>query len=50
MKIPKEERDLVPIVQFDENIAWVFSVKISELYKVTEETKKILKISVNRKE
>ncbi len=50
MKIPKEERELVPIIQFDENIAWVFSVKISELYKVTEETKKMLKISVRRKE
>lgn len=50
MKVPKEERDLIPIVQFDENIAWVFSVKISELYKVTEETKRILKISVKRKE
>jgi tRNA(Ile)-lysidine synthase len=50
MKIPKEERDLVPIIQFDENIAWIFPIKISELYKVTEETKNILKISVCRKD
>ncbi|MDS0525294.1 tRNA lysidine(34) synthetase TilS [Clostridium sp. SHJSY1] len=50
MKIPKEERELIPIIQFDENIAWIFSVKISELYKVTEETERILKISVKRKD
>ncbi|MBD7910976.1 MULTISPECIES: tRNA lysidine(34) synthetase TilS [Clostridium] len=50
MKIPKENRELIPIIQFDENIAWVFSIKISELYKVTEKTKKVLKISVRRKE
>lgn len=46
MKIPQEERDLVPIIQFDEDIAWVVPMKMSEKFKVKQSTKKILKIEV----
>ncbi|MBE6050826.1 MAG: tRNA lysidine(34) synthetase TilS [Clostridium sp.] len=48
MKIPKEERDLIPIVQFDEDIAWVFSVKLSDKFKVTRDINQILEVSVIR--
>ena len=50
MKIPKEERDNIPILCFDENIAWIIGIRTSENYKVTNETKNILKVMVERKE
>lgn len=50
MKIPKEERERVPILCFDEKIAWIIGIKISEEYKVTNNSKKILKVVVKRKE
>ena len=45
LKIPKESRDIIPIVCFDEKIAWVVDVKVSEQFKVTSNTKQILKIT-----
>lgn len=50
MKVPKEQRDNIPIILFDDNISWVVGVKISEVYKITNEAKKILKIKATRKE
>lgn len=50
MKIPKEEREHIPILCFDEKIAWIIGIKISEEYKVTKESEKILKVVVKRKE
>lgn len=44
MKIPKELRDEIPIVQFDEEIAWVVGLKVSNNYKITDQTTAILKI------
>lgn len=44
-KIPKGERDNIPLITDGENIVWVFGHRISDLYKITEGTKKILKIS-----
>ncbi|MBM6837005.1 hypothetical protein H9X77_01900, partial [Clostridium saudiense] len=35
----------IPIVCFDEKIAWVVGVKVSEQFKVTSNTKQILKIT-----
>lgn len=50
MKISKEERGKVPIIQFDNDIAWVVGVRTSDKFKVTNKTKEILKIMVKRKE
>jgi len=50
MKIPKEERELIPIIQFDEDIAWIVSLKLANKFKVTNDTKNILKIEFSRKE
>ena len=50
MKIPKEERDNIPILCFDEKIAWIVGIKISEEYKITNKSKNILKVVVERKE
>lgn len=44
-KVPKENRDIIPIVCFDEKIAWIVGVKVSEQFKVTSNTKQILKIT-----
>lgn len=44
MKIPKELRDEIPIVQFDEEVAWVVGLKVSNNYKITNQTTAILKI------
>ena len=49
MKIPKEERDSIPILCFDEKIAWIIGLRTSEDYKITNETKNILKIVVEKK-
>ncbi|MGL5649604.1 MAG: tRNA lysidine(34) synthetase TilS [Clostridium sp.] len=49
MKIQKEKRDELPVIVFDDNIAWVVGVRLSDIYKVTKETENILKISYKRK-
>jgi len=49
MKIPQEDRDLIPVIQFGEDIAWVVPMKVSDKYKITDKTKNILKIVVRRR-
>jgi tRNA(Ile)-lysidine synthase len=44
LKIPKEERDRIPLICFGENIAWIVGYRISENYKVDKTTKNILEI------
>ncbi|WP_315074953.1 tRNA lysidine(34) synthetase TilS [uncultured Clostridium sp.] len=50
MKIPKEERDNTPILCFDEKIAWIIGIRTSEEYKLTNKSKNILKVAIERKE
>ena len=50
MKIPKEERDSIPILCFGEKIAWIIGIRISEEYKVINQSKNILKVVTKRKE
>ena len=45
-KVPKEERDKVILLADGSHILWVVGKRISEHYKVTKETKKILKVQV----
>ena len=49
-KIPKDIRERTPIVTFDNEIAWVVGVKVSDIFKVTKDTKTILKINFSRKD
>lgn len=44
-KIPKDQRDTIPLLCFDEEIAWVVGYRVSENFKVTKDTNKILKVS-----
>lgn len=46
-KIPREKRDLLPLLADGEHIMWVIGGRISEAYKVSEETKVILEISID---
>lgn len=50
LKVPVEERDRVPILCFDDEIAWVVGYKVSEKFKITSATKNIIKITFTRKE
>ena len=45
-KVPKEERDRVMLLACENHILWVVGKRISEYYKVTKETKKVLKVQV----
>lgn len=50
MKIPKDYRDEIPVIQFDDEIAWVVGLKTSNVFKVTSDTKNIIKIEFKREE
>ncbi|MDR3598561.1 tRNA lysidine(34) synthetase TilS [Clostridium sp.] len=50
MKIPKEERENIPILCFDDKIAWIIGIRMSEEYKLTDKSKNILKVVIQRKE
>ena len=45
MKIPREKRNLLAVLSDDNGILWVVGHKISEDYKIDENTKKVLRIS-----
>ncbi len=46
-KIPKDKRDLIPVLADGSHIMWVIGYRISEYYKVTEETKRVLEVRIN---
>ncbi len=43
-KIPKEERDRIPVIAEESHVLWLAGHRISEYYKVTINTKKILQV------
>jgi len=45
-KVPKFERSSVPLLISEEEIAWVVGYRIDERVKVTEKTKRVLKVKV----
>ena len=47
-KIPKKQRDLLYILADGPHILWVPGYRISEYYKVTEDTKNILEIKIEK--
>ena len=47
-KIPKEERKSLYVLADDSHILWVPGLRISEYYKVSENTRNILQVKVNR--
>jgi len=49
-KVPREERARVPLVCDQRGIIWVVGLRLSEDYKVTEKTKRALRITAERLE
>ena len=36
LKVPREERDVIPLICFDDEIAWIVGYKVSESFKITK--------------
>ena len=49
LKIPVNQRDYIPILCFDNEVAWIVEHKVSDRFKITKETKNIIKITFARK-
>ncbi|TCT13046.1 tRNA(Ile)-lysidine synthase [Natranaerovirga pectinivora] len=45
-KIPKEKRDEILLIADGNHIIWIIGYRVSEEYKVTEKTQKILKVEI----
>ena len=48
-KIPSAERDMIPLLADNDHILWVVGYRISNYYKVTDETKKIVVATYQRR-
>lgn len=46
LKIPQSERDSYPLLTYNDDIIAIFPLRVSEKYKITKETKNIIKISI----
>ena len=49
-KIPADERKNIPVILFDDEIAYLVGVKTSNLYRITKDCKNVLKVCYRRKE
>jgi tRNA(Ile)-lysidine synthase len=43
-KIPQEERDKIPLVCDNANIMWIIGYDISDIFKITNKTQRVLKM------
>lgn len=50
LKIEKDKRNSIPIICFGERIAWVVGCRISDEFKVNEQTKKVLEVNIESEE
>ena len=46
-KIPRGERDRVPLVAEGQHVLWIVGYRISEYYKITDDTKQILQVKMD---
>jgi tRNA(Ile)-lysidine synthase len=49
-KVIKDQREKIPIICFNNEISWIVGYRISEVFKVTENTKNILQIKIKGRE
>ncbi|MCU6736780.1 tRNA lysidine(34) synthetase TilS [Diplocloster agilis] len=47
-KIPRESRDNIPLLADADHIIWIIGYRISEWYKITKDTKRILEVQVEK--
>ncbi len=45
-KIPTDERDKIPLLAVDSHVLWLIGYRISEYYKVCENTKRVLQVQL----
>ncbi len=45
-KVPRDERDVVPLVTYRGEIVWVVGYRIDDRFKVDKETKRVLKLGI----
>ncbi len=45
-KVPREKRDGIPLIASANEVVWIIGHKISDKFKVTENTKRVLKLTV----
>lgn len=50
MKVPREERDRIPLICFGSEIAWIAGYKISNKFKIDNGTKRVLRMKLEREE
>lgn len=50
MKVDKTKRDYIPLICFNKEISWIVGYKISDKFKVDENTRKILEIKFESEE
>lgn len=43
-KVPREQRDCIPLLSDGNHIIWIVGYRISEAYKITDSTKNVLKV------
>lgn len=48
-KVPKDLRDNIPLILFDNEVAWILGLKTSDKFKVTKDTKTFLEIRFSGK-
>lgn len=46
LKIPSSQREMVPLLATDDDVAWVVGYRVSEKYKIDRWSTKILKVSI----
>jgi tRNA(Ile)-lysidine synthase len=47
-KVPRDERDSVPILVSGNDIVWIAGYRTDERFKVTEKTEKFLRLIISR--
>ena len=48
-KIPRQEREKIPVIAQDAHVVWLVGCRISEYYKVSKNTKRILQVQLIRR-
>ena len=46
-KIPREDRDRILLVTEGQHVLWIVGCRISEFYKITDDTKQILQVMMD---
>lgn len=46
-KIPRQERDRIPLLAEGHHVLWIVGYRISEFYKITDETKQVLQVKTD---